>query len=34
MGGCASKDKAKTEASGANGSSTAAPATNEDDMKR
>jgi hypothetical protein len=34
MGGCASKDKAKTEATGANGSNTPAPATNEDDVKR
>ena len=34
MGGCASKDKAKTEASGANSSNTAAPPTNEDDVKR
>lgn len=34
MGGCASKDKAKTEGTGANGSSTPAPATIEDDRKR
>lgn len=32
MGGCASKDKAKTGAAGAN--STNAPPTNEDDVKR
>jgi len=33
MGGCASKDKAKTEAAGANNSNAALP-TNEDDVKR
>lgn len=31
MGGCASKDKAKTEAASANST---APQTNEDDIKR
>jgi hypothetical protein len=34
MGGCASKDKAKTEAAGANNSNATAPPTNEDDVKR
>jgi len=34
MGGCASKDKAKAEGPGANGSNTPAPATNEDGIKR
>jgi hypothetical protein len=34
MGGCASKDKTKTEATGANGANTPARATNEDEVKR